>query len=91
MNWTFLTNHGHVLIILSRNPGIRISELSDEVGISERQVSNILRDLYDSGYVTKQREGRRNRYEISNDAPLRHHSNQDHTVSELIKILGGTK
>lgn len=88
MNWTFLTNHGHVLIILSRNPGIRISELADEVGISERQVSNILKDLCDSGYVTKQREGRRNRYEISSDAPLRHQSNQDHTVSELIKILG---
>jgi DNA-binding MarR family transcriptional regulator len=52
MNWTFLTNHGHVLIILSRNAGIRISELADEVGISERQVSNILKDLYDSGYVT---------------------------------------
>jgi DNA-binding transcriptional ArsR family regulator len=88
MNWTFLTNHGHVLIILSRNAGIRISELADEVGISERQVSNILKDLYDSGYVTKQREGRRNRYAISSDAPLRHQSNQDHTVSELIKILG---
>jgi predicted transcriptional regulator len=88
MNWTFLTNHGHVLIILSRNPGIRISELADEVGISERQVSNILKDLYDSGYVTKQREGRRNRYEISSNAPLRHQSNQDHTVSELINILG---
>ena len=88
MNWTFLTNHGHVLIILSRNPGIRISELADEVGISERQVSNILKDLDDSGYVTKKREGRRNRYAISSDAPLRHQSNQDHTVSELIKILG---
>lgn len=91
MKWTFLTNHGHVLIILSRNPGIRISELADEVGISERQVSNILKDLHDSGYVTKQREGRRNRYEISSDAPLRHASNQDHTVSELIEILGGKK
>ena len=91
MNWTFLTNHGHVLIILSRNPGIRISELADEIGISERQVSNILKDLHDSGYVTKQRQGRRNSYEISPDAPLRHHSNQDHTVKELIEILGEKK
>ena len=89
MNWTFLTNHGHVLIILSRNPGIRISELADEIGISERQISNILKDLYDSGYVSKMREGRRNRYEISPDAPLRHQTNQDHTVKELIEILGG--
>jgi DNA-binding transcriptional regulator PaaX len=62
--------------------------LADEVGISERQVSNILKDLYDSGYVTKQRKGRRNSYEISSGAPLRHQSNQDHTVSELINILG---
>jgi predicted transcriptional regulator len=91
MNWTFLTNHGHVLIILSRNPGIRISELADEIGISERQVSNILKDLHDSGYVAKQRQGRRNSYEISPDAPLRHHSNQDHTVKELIEILGEKK
>jgi predicted transcriptional regulator len=91
MNWTFLTNHGHVLIILSRNPGIRISELADEIGISERQVSNILKDLHDSGYVAKQRQGRRNNYEISPNAPLRHHSNQDHTVKELIEILGEKK
>lgn len=91
MNWTFLTNHGHVLIILSRNPGIRISELADEIGISERQVSNILKDLHDSGYVAKQRQGRRNSYEISPNAPLRHHSNQDHTVKELIEILGEKK
>lgn len=91
MNWTFLTNHGHVLIILSRNPGIRISELADEIGISERQVSNILKDLHDSGYVAKQRRGRRNNYEISPNAPLRHHSNQDHTVKELIEILGEKK
>ena len=91
MKWTFLTNHGHVLIILSRNPGIRISELADEIGISERQISNILKDLHDSGYVTKQRQGRRNSYEISPYASLRHQSNQDHTVIELIEILGGNK
>lgn len=91
MNWTFLTNHGHVLIIISRNPGIRISELADQIGISERQVSNILRDLFESGYVTKQRQGRRNVYEISASAPLRHQSNQDHTVKELIEILGDKK
>jgi DNA-binding transcriptional regulator PaaX len=65
--------------------------LADEIGISERQVSNILKDLHDSGYVTKQRQGRRNSYEISPDAPLRHHSNQDHTVKELIEILGEKK
>ena len=88
MNWTFLTNHGHVLVILSRNPDIRISELSEQIGISQRQVSNILRDLHDSGYLTKQKEGRRNSYKISADAPLRHKSNQDHTVNELIGILG---
>jgi len=91
MNWTFLTNHGHVLIILSRSPGIRISELSDQIGISERQVSNILRDLQESGYVSKHRVGRRNSYQISSEAPLRHQSNQDHTVKELIEILGGKK
>ena len=91
MKWTFLTNHGHVLIILSRNPGIRISELAEEIGISERQISNILKDLYDSGYVTKQRQGRRNSYQISPNAPLRHQSNQDHTVKELIEILGDKK
>ena len=91
MKWTFLTNHGHVLIILSRNPGIRISELADEIGISERQISNILKDLYGSGYVTKQRQGRRNSYQISPNAPLRHQSNQDHTVKELIEILGDKK
>ena len=91
MKWTFLTNHGHVLIILSRNPDIRISELSEQTGISQRQVSNILRDLYESGYLTKQREGRRNTYKIRANAPLRHESNKEHTVNELIKILGDDK
>ena len=86
--WTFLTNHSHVLICLTRNPDLRLRELADEVGITERAVVGIVSDLEKAGFVVKHREGRRNRYEIVGDRPMRHRVEAGHTVAELLDAMG---
>ena len=82
-HWTFLTNHGHVLLCLARAPDRRIRELAEEVGITERAVQRILRDLTEGGYLCVEKEGRRNHYIVRHEAPLRHPIEARHTVGEL--------
>jgi DNA-binding MarR family transcriptional regulator len=72
MSWTFLSNHGHVIIQLAKNPEIRIAELADLVGITERRASAIINDLKKQGYIEAEKIGRRNRYRVIEDAHLRH-------------------
>ena len=86
--WTFLTNHAHVLLCLAEEPDIRGRDIAARVGITERAAQAIVADLVAEGYVTRAREGRRNRYEIDPDAPLRHPLEHDHTVGELLATLG---
>ena len=71
-SWVFLSNHGYVLVCIARDPAIRISEIADLVGIGERAVQKIIADLVADGYVTRTRDGRRNRYTINREASLRH-------------------
>ena len=85
--WTFLTNHAHVLLAISRNPELRQRDISYVVGITPGAVQRILDDLEAEGYLRRQRVGRRNRYEISADQPLRHPLENDHTVDELLGLL----
>ena len=85
--WTFLTNHGHVLIYLARNPDARVRDIADAVGITERATMAILGDLVDGGYVTRSRVGRRNTYEVRSDAALRHPEESDHQVGEILEIF----
>jgi predicted ArsR family transcriptional regulator len=85
--WTFLTNHGHVLVALSRAPDVRIRDLAATVGITERATQNILADLEAAGYVTRQREGRRNRYQLHPDRRFRHPAEAGHEVGELLALF----
>lgn len=85
--WTFLTNHGHVLVAISREPGLRQREISQQVGITEGAVQRILDELEDAGYVHRQRVGRRNRYEVIADRPLRHPLEQPRTVRDLLEAV----
>ena len=85
--WTFLTNHGHVLIHVHRNPDARISEIARAVGITERAVQAILHDLAEAGYVTRQRVGRRNSYRLDDDLRLRHPLEADHPVGDLLAVF----
>jgi predicted ArsR family transcriptional regulator len=85
--WTFLTNHAHVLIAISRDPALRQRDIAHVVGITPGAVVRILHDLEENGYVTAERIGRRNRYHINTAASLRHPLEDGHTVGDLIDVL----
>lgn len=82
--WTFLTNHAHVLIAVSRDPELRQRDISRLVGITEGAVQRILHELEQAGFLMRERVGRRNRYHVNADRPLRHPLEADHTVAEIL-------
>lgn len=82
--WTFLTNHAHVLICLRMDASLRVRDLADRVGITERAAHRILTDLIRSGYLTKERDGRRNHYRLHFDRPMRHPLERSVPVRNLI-------
>lgn len=86
-NWTFLTNHAHVLLALDHNPELRQRDISDMVGITVGAVQRILNELEHEGYLQRERIGRRNRYMVTPARPLRHPLEAEHTVAELLETL----
>lgn len=87
--WTFLSNHGHILIALSQDPEIKIRDLAAKVGITERAVMNILRDLQKTGFIQVAKVGRRNRYYLQAHLPLRHPLESHRIVGDLIHMIMG--
>ena len=85
--WTFLTNHGHVLLCLARGEALTARELGLQIGITERAVQVILADLTDSAYLIKKKVGRRNLYTVNRKGRLRHPLEAHHTIGELITAL----
>ncbi len=85
--WTFLSNHAHVLVCLDRSRDIRMREIAALVGITERGVQRILTELEQAGVIVKHREGRRNRYEILRDKPLRHSLERRASVGHLLQAI----
>lgn len=85
--WRFVTNHAHVLETIANDPTARLRDIALTVGITERTAAQIVNDLEEAGYVTKIRDGRRNRYEVHKELPLRHPRHSHHTVGELIGFL----
>jgi hypothetical protein len=85
--WDFLTNHAHVLLSISQDPGIRLRDIAAAVGITERSAHKILSELVDEGYVLRERHGRRNRYKVKPELPLRHPLVQDREVGDLLTVL----
>ena len=88
MSWTFLTNHAHVLLCIARDADIRIRDIADRVGITERAAQRIVSDLVDEGYVERKRVGRRNEYVVNAEVPLRHPLSRDHEIGEVPGVLG---
>ncbi len=88
--WTLLTNHGHALVCVAREPGMRLRDIADCVGITERAAHRIVSDLCRAGYLTRHRDGRRNSYELHPDAPLRPELVADHTIGDLLEGLTST-
>jgi|AntRauTorckE6833_2_1112554.scaffolds.fasta_scaffold12811_3 DNA-binding MarR family transcriptional regulator len=86
-NWTFLTNHFHILVCLYREPTYRIRDLSEEVGITQRAVQRILVELVKDNALKINKEGRRNTYEVNLSHRLHHPLESRHTVGELLEIL----
>lgn len=88
--WTFLTNHSHVLILLSQNPELVLREVAAQVGITERAVQRIIADLEEANCIEIEKVGRRNRYRILDGQSLRHPVEAHHTIGDLLRmIIGG--
>ena len=89
--WSFLTNHARVLVCIAHDPGVRIRDIAAALGITERSAFGIVADLTTAGYVLKDKDGRRNRYRIQLDVPLRRHTDRRRTIGELLSVLVDTK
>ena len=85
--WTFLTNHAHAMLCIARDPGIRLRDVADRVGVTERAAQRIVSDLVDAGYLDRLREGRRNTYRVKRDRPLRHPVERGHRIGEILDVL----
>lgn len=86
-DWTFLTNHGHVLLAVARDPNLRLRDIADLVGITERTAVGIITDLEEAGYIRREKVGRRNHYVLDPDRPLRHPLEAHHQVGELLSAI----
>jgi Mn-dependent DtxR family transcriptional regulator len=86
-DWTLFSNHGHVLVCLARNSEARLRDVAMDVGITERAVQKIVRDLQDGGMVTVTKNGRRNSYRIHGKRTLRHDLESACTLKDLIKFV----
>jgi hypothetical protein len=89
--WTFLTNHAQVLVCIARDPGVRLREIGERVRITERAAHRIVVDLAGAGYITRQRNGRRNQYTINAQLPLPDPIAPEQNVAGLLEILAATR
>jgi hypothetical protein len=85
--WTFLTNHAQVLVCIARDPGVRLREIGERVGITERAAHRIVVELAAAGYITRRRNGRRNQYTINAPLPLPDPIAPEQNVAGLLEIL----
>lgn len=83
----FVTNHAHALQIICADPNVRLRDIAQTVGVTERTASQVVSDLERAGYLTKTRNGRRNHYRVNDELPLRHPQHRHRTVGDLIRFL----
>jgi len=86
-HWTFLTNHAQVLLCIANDPDIRLRDVAETVGITERAAQRIVVDLAEGGFLERERHGRRNRYRINEKTEMRHPAQQGHEIGELLNLL----
>ena len=89
-DWTFLSNHGRVLLCIARDPMIRLRDIGEQVGVTERAAHRIVSELSDAGYITRERRGRRNHYAIRHDLPLPDEIARSQRVGDLLQALTET-
>jgi DNA-binding IclR family transcriptional regulator len=85
--WTFLTNHAQVLLCVAETPDIRLRDVAEHVGITERATQRILAELVETGYVKVERVGRRNRYTVDREHAMRHSAQVGHEIGALLAAL----
>lgn len=85
--WTFLTNHSHVLVLLHNDPDVVLRQVALQVGITERAVQRIVQDLEAGGFIERERVGRRNRYHVLTDQPLRHPIEDHRCIGDLLQLV----
>jgi hypothetical protein len=88
-NWSFLTNHARVLLRIAQDPGVRLRDIAADLGITERSVYGIVTDLAQAGYVVKQKDGRRNRYQIQAHLPLPDPVGEEPAIGDVLAVLMG--
>jgi DNA-binding transcriptional ArsR family regulator len=86
-NWSFLTNHGRALLCIAQKPDIRLRDLASDLGITERHAYAIVTDLTDAGYVVKEKDGRRNRYQVQNHLALPELPDQGRAIGDVLDVL----
>lgn len=85
--WTFLTNHTQVLLRIARDPNVRLRDVAEHIGITERAVQRIVADLTEAGFLERTRVGRRNQYVIKRKRPMRHPAQIGHDIGALLDLL----
>jgi hypothetical protein len=88
--WTFLSNHGRALLCIARDPEVRLRDIATDLGVTERHAYGIVDDLTKAGYVVKERDGRRNRYQIEHHLPLPEATDRNHAIGEVLGVLADT-
>jgi hypothetical protein len=88
-SWSFLTNHAQVLLCIAHDPGVRLREIGDAVGITERAAHRIVAELADAGYIARRRNGRRNHYTIKSHLPLPDPLVREQKIGDLLAVLAG--
>jgi DNA-binding MarR family transcriptional regulator len=86
--WTFLTNHGRVLTYIAKHPQGTTQEIAQEAGITLRAVQKIITELEAGGYIVRHKEGRRNRYSVYSEMPMRHRLEREYAVGDILQALG---
>jgi predicted ArsR family transcriptional regulator len=89
-SWSFLTSHARVLLCIAHDPGTRLRDIAARLDITERAAYGIVTDLAEAGYIVKQKDGRRNRYQIQAHLPLPEPTSRERTVGEILALLAGT-
>jgi DNA-binding transcriptional ArsR family regulator len=89
-HWSFLTNHARVLVCIAHDPGVRLRDIAERIGITERSAYSIVTDLTEAGYVVKEKDGRRNRYQVQAHQPLEEPTARETSIGEVLDLLVGT-
>jgi len=89
--WNFLTNHGRALLCIAQDPEVRLRDIAASLGITERRAFGIVDDLTEAGYVIKDKDGRRNRYQVQKHLPLPDAVEREQAIGQVLDLLTGRK